>query len=74
MWRFEREGNRAWVWKELDAMGRIVRRSALAFRERIDCIAHAMRNGYIHPRQRSLAARLASAGTAKTKRPRRREK
>lgn len=70
MWKFEREDNRAWVWKELDAMGRIVRRSARVFKERIDCIAHAMRNGYIHPRQRSLTARLASAAAPKTKRRR----
>jgi hypothetical protein len=72
MWKFEREANRAWVWKELDGMGRIVRRSTLAFRERIDCIAHAMRNGYIHPRQRALAE-VPSAEAPNAKRPRRRD-
>ncbi|HUP96247.1 MAG TPA: hypothetical protein VM164_15195 [Burkholderiales bacterium] len=71
MWKFEREANRAWVWKELDSMGQIVRRSTLAFRERIDCIAHAMRNGYIHPRQRALGARVASSDSPEPKRSRR---
>ena len=71
MWKFEREANRAWVWKELDSMGQIVRRSTLAFRERIDCIAHAMRNGYIHPRQRALGAKVVAAEPSKPKRSRR---
>ena len=71
MWKFEREANRAWVWKELDGMGQIVRRSTLAFRERIDCIAHAMRNGYVHPRQRALGAKVVAAEPAKPKRSRR---
>ena len=71
MWKFEREANRAWVWKELDGMGQIVRRSTLAFRERIDCIAHAMRNGYVHPRQRALGAKSASPELSIPKRSRR---
>jgi hypothetical protein len=39
-------------------MGQLLQRSAHYFKERIDCVAHAMRHGYVHPRQRALAARL----------------
>jgi hypothetical protein len=53
MWQF-RKDNHKWYWKEVDEMGRLLRRSAEYFRERIDCVAHAMRNGYVHPRQRAL--------------------
>ena len=54
MWRFEKEEQRKWYWKEVDEMGRLLQRSAEYFRERIDCVAHAMRHGYVHPRQRAL--------------------
>ena len=54
MWLFEKEGQRKWCWKEVDDMGRLLQRSAEYFRERIDCVAHAMRHGYVHPRQRAL--------------------
>jgi hypothetical protein len=57
MWQFRKEGQRKWYWKEVDEMGRLLRVSAQYFSERIDCVAHAMRHGYIHPRQRALAAR-----------------
>jgi hypothetical protein len=40
-------------------MGCLLRRSAHYFKERIDCVAHAMRHGYVHPRQRALASRVA---------------
>ena len=40
---------------------RLLRRSAQYFRERIDCVAHAMRHGYVHPRQRALIARYTQA-------------
>ena len=56
MWQFRKDDQRkSWYWKEVDEMGRLLRRSADFFRERIDCIAHAMRHGYVHPRQRALA-------------------
>ena len=55
IWQFRKEDQSRWYWLELDEMGRLLRRSALYFKERIDCIAHAMRHGYVHPRQRSLA-------------------
>jgi hypothetical protein len=42
-------------------MGRLLRHSAHFFKERIDCVAHAMRNGYVHPRQRALASRAVPA-------------
>ena len=58
MWQFRKEEQRKWYWKEVDDMGQLLRRSADYFRERIDCVAHAMRNGYVHPRQRALARRL----------------
>jgi hypothetical protein len=58
VWLFRKDDQRKWYWKEVDDMGRLLRRSAEYFRERIDCIAHAMRNGYVHPRQRALARRL----------------
>jgi hypothetical protein len=58
MWEFRREGQHEWYWREVDEMGRLLRRSARYFRERIDCVAHAMRHGYVHPRQRALVARL----------------
>ena len=56
MWEFRKEEQRKWYWKEVDEMGRLLQRSADYFKERIDCVAHAMRHGgYIHPRQRALA-------------------
>jgi hypothetical protein len=57
MWQFRKQDQRKWYWKEVDEMGRLLRMSAEYFRERIDCVAHAMRNGYVHPRQRALVAR-----------------
>ena len=59
MWEFRKDAQRKWYWKEVDDMGRLLRRSAQYFRERIDCVAHAMRHGYVHPRQRALVARRA---------------
>ena len=57
MWQFRKdEQQRKWYWKEVDDMGRLLRCSADYFKERIDCVAHAMRNGYVHPRQRALAS------------------
>jgi hypothetical protein len=60
MWEFRKEGQRKWYWKEVDDMGQLLRRSADYFKERIDCVAHAMRNGYVHPRQRALVSRPMS--------------
>jgi len=58
MWQFRKdEHQRRWYWKEVDDMGRLLRRSADYFKERIDCVVHAMRNGYVHPRQRALTSR-----------------
>lgn len=57
MWQFRKQDQRKWYWKEVDEMGRLLRMSAEYFRERIDCVAHAMRHGYVHPRQRALVAR-----------------
>lgn len=58
MWQFRKdEQQRKWYWKEVDDMGGLLQRSADYFRERIDCIAHAMRHGYVHPRQRALISR-----------------
>ena len=57
MWQFRKQDHRKWYWKEVDEMGRLLRESAEYFRERIDCIAHAMRHGYVHPRQRALIAK-----------------
>jgi hypothetical protein len=62
MWQFRKdEQQRRWYWKEVDDMGRLLRRSADYFKERIDCVVHAMRNGYVHPRQKALASRLDSS-------------
>jgi hypothetical protein len=58
MWQFRKDDHAKWYWKEVDEMGRLLRRSAEYFKDRIDCVAHAMRNGYVHPRQRALAERL----------------
>jgi hypothetical protein len=58
MWQFRKEDQRKWYWREVDEMGRMLRKSAEYFKERIDCVAHAMRHGYVHPRQRALAARV----------------
>jgi len=70
MWRFEKEGQRKWYWKEVDEMGRLLQRSAEYFRERIDCVAHAMRHGYVHPRSRALdtTASRQSARDARSQR------
>ena len=57
MWQFRKEDQRKWYWREVDDMGRLLRKSAEFFKERIDCVAHAMRHGYVHPRQRALAMR-----------------
>lgn len=57
MWQFRKDGQRKWYWKEVDDMGCMLRRSADFFKERIDCVVHAMHNGYVHPRQRALAAK-----------------
>jgi hypothetical protein len=57
MWQFRKEDQRKWYWKELDQMGRTLRRSTQYFKERIDCVVHAMQHGYVHPRQRALIAR-----------------
>lgn len=57
MWQFRKDDHRKWYWKEVDEMGRLLRCSARYFKERIDCVAHAMRHGYVHPRQRALATR-----------------
>jgi hypothetical protein len=62
MWQFRKQDDRKWYWKEVDEMGRLLRMSAEYFRERIDCIAHAMRHGYVHPRQRALVARSTQVG------------
>jgi hypothetical protein len=59
MWLFRKQDERKWYWKEVDEMGRLLRMSAQYFRERIDCVVHAMRHGYVHPRQRALATRTA---------------
>ena len=61
MWQFRKHDQRTWYWKEVDEMGQLLRTSAEYFRERIDCIAHAMRHGYVHPRQRALVARITDA-------------
>lgn len=55
MWQFRKEAQRKWYWIELDDMGELLQRSATYFKERIDCVAHAMHHGYIHPRLRALA-------------------
>ena len=61
MWLFRKdEQQRKWYWKEVDEMGQLLRSSAGYFKERIDCVAHAMRHGYIHPRQRALVTRATS--------------
>ena len=64
MWQFRKDDRCKWYWKEVDEMGRLLRRSAEYFRNRIDCVAHAMRNGYVHPRQRALANRSNAAAAA----------
>ena len=62
MWQFVKDDQqRKWYWKEVDEMGELLQRSADYFKERIDCVAHAMRHGYVHPRQRALVARATSA-------------
>jgi hypothetical protein len=61
MWQFRKDGHRKWYWKEVDEMGRMLRRSADFFKERIDCVVHAMHHGYVHPRQRALAARVCNS-------------
>ena len=67
MWQFRQEAQHKWYWKEVDEMGRMLRWSAQYFRDRIDCVANAMRNGYVHPRQRALAAR-SEPGRGRTRR------
>lgn len=65
MWQFRKDDQQLkWYWKEVDEMGRLLQRSADFFKERIDCVAHAMRHGYVHPRQRALVAR-ATGGPAR---------
>lgn len=65
MWQFRKdEQQRKWYWKEVDEMGQLLRRSAQFFKDRIDCVAHAMRHGYVHPRQRALATRISARQTA----------
>jgi hypothetical protein len=59
VWQFRKHDERKWYWREVDEMGRLLRVSAEFFRERIDCIVHAMRHGYVHPRQRALVTRVA---------------
>ena len=61
MWQFCKDAQHKWYWKEVDEMGCMLRRSAQYFRERIDCVAHAMRHGYVHPRQRALVAQRMQA-------------
>ena len=70
MWQFRKNDQRKWYWYEVDEMGRLLRRSAEYFRERIDCVAHAMRNGYVHPRQRALADRSSHSSLKSRQRPR----
>jgi len=64
MWQFCRQAQHQWYWREVDEMGCLLRRSAQYFRERIDCVAHAMRHGYVHPRQRALVAQRMQANDA----------
>ena len=73
MWEFRRYAKNEWYWREVDEMGRLLRRSARYFRERIDCVAHAMRHGYVHPRQRALVARLTQVTNASNGPPQRRQ-
>jgi hypothetical protein len=68
IWQFRKEESRKWYWLELDEMGRMLRKSAKYFKERIDCVAHAMRHGYVHPRQRALTSRLQPARTSRPQR------
>lgn len=68
MWQFRKdEQQRKWYWKEVDEMGQLLRRSARYFRDRIDCVAHAMRHGYIHPRQRALATRTVECAATRAR-------
>ena len=60
IWQFRKEDQRKWYWREVDEMGCMLRKSADYFKERIDCVAHAMRHGYVHPRQRALATRSSA--------------
>ena len=66
MWQFRKQDHQKWYWKEVDEMGRLLRESAEYFRERIDCVAHAMRHGYVHPRQRAL---ISKSGPEEVRRP-----
>jgi hypothetical protein len=61
MWQFRKHDDSKWYWKEVDEMGRLLRMSAEYFRDRTDCLVHAMRHGYVHPRQRALVARSTTA-------------
>lgn len=54
MWQFRKTDQRKWYWRELNDVGDTLRRSTQLFKERIDCVVHAMQHGYVHPRQRAL--------------------
>lgn len=57
MWQFRKADQRKWYWTEIDDVGKTLRASTQFFKDRIDCVVHAMQHGYVHPRQRALIAR-----------------
>ena len=68
MWQFRKDEQRRWYWNEVDEMGQLLRRSADYFKDRIDCVVHAMRHGYVHPRQKALANRPANGRAREARR------
>jgi hypothetical protein len=46
-WQFVQNRSRLWCWARLDHQGRVLVEGAQGFASRTDCIADAMRHGYL---------------------------
>ena len=54
MWRFISEASARWAWHHYDRAGLLLASSTDRFAGRVDCVADAMRHGYMHPRYVAL--------------------
>ena len=57
-WDFYKDKKKEWRWKRTASNGRIVGAASEGYKNRIDCIANAQRNGFEEP-----ATELPDAGS-----------
>jgi hypothetical protein len=62
LWRFLQHRNASWCWTQTDNAGRTIRQSERQFFSRVDCIADAVRHGYLSRPLGHRGCREAGAG------------